>query len=167
MSLASLLRSRLSSSVAPLISWTTVRSRSISGIYNFNTSIIPSLMSGGSNNISSSRSVWSEVIRQVPSDDPNKAGQLTFEDPDLADSRMLRAVRAEGKLLLYCSGLHNFILWYVLFVFWYLVLYLSSPIIINVYCLQLSTVSSIYHSTITKKTKLCQTWKEMDEVSRS
>ena len=155
MSLASLLRSRLSSSVAPLISWTTVRSRSISGIYNFNTSIIPSLMSGGSNNISSSRSVWSEVIRQVPSDDPNKAGQLTFEDPDLADSRMLRAVRAEGKLLLYCSGLHNFILWYVLFVFWYLVLYLSSPIIINVYCLQLSTVSSIYHSTITKKTKLC------------
>lgn len=67
-------------------------------------------MSGGSNNISSSRSVWSEVIRQVPSDDPNKAGQLTFEDPDLADSRMLRAVRAEGKLLLYCSGLHNFIL---------------------------------------------------------
>ena len=167
MSLGSLLRSRLSSSVTPLISWTTARSRSVSGIYNFNTSIIPSLMSGGSNNISSSRSVWSEVIRQVPSDDPNKAGQLTFEDPDLADSRMLRAVRAEGKLLLYCSGLHNFILWYVLFVFWYLVLYLSSPIIINVYCLQLSTVSSIYHSTITKKTKLCQTWKEMDEVSRS
>jgi len=57
-------------------------------------------MSGGNNNSSSSRSVWSEVIRQVPSDDPNKAGQLTFEDPDLADSRMLRAVRAEGKLLI-------------------------------------------------------------------
>ena len=51
-------------------------------------------MSGGNNIIS--RSVWSEVIRQVPSDDPNKAGQMTFEDPDLADSRMLRAVRAEG-----------------------------------------------------------------------
>ena len=41
--------------------------------------------------------MWSEVIRQVPSDDPSKAGQLTFEDPDLADTRMLRAVRAEGK----------------------------------------------------------------------
>ncbi|KAL7440465.1 hypothetical protein ACHAXH_005539 [Discostella pseudostelligera] len=42
------------------------------------------------------RSVWSEVIRQIPSDDPNKVGQLTFEDPDLADTRMLRALRAEG-----------------------------------------------------------------------
>lgn len=51
--------------------------------------------------------MWSEVIRQVPSDDPSKAGQLTFEDPDLADTRMLRAVRAEGKrhrvyLMHYC-----------------------------------------------------------------
>lgn len=42
------------------------------------------------------RSVWSEVVRQIPSDDPNKVGQLTFEDPDLADARMLRALRAEG-----------------------------------------------------------------------
>ena len=107
MSLASILRPRLSSSVAPLISW-AARSRSVSGIHNCNTSIIPSLMSGGSNNISSSRSVWSEVIRQVPSDDPNKAGQLTFEDPDLADSRMLRAVRAEGMLLFIALVKHNF-----------------------------------------------------------
>ena len=98
MSLASILRSRLSSSVAPLISWTAARSRSVSGILNCNTSIIPPLMSGSNNNIS--RSVWSEVIRQVPSDDPNKAGQLTFEDPDLADARMSRAIRAEGKLCL-------------------------------------------------------------------
>jgi hypothetical protein len=34
---------------------------------------------------------------QVPSEDPNKVGKLTFEDPDLADTRMVRAVRAEGK----------------------------------------------------------------------
>ncbi len=47
----------------------------------------------------STRSVWSEVIRQIPSDDPNKVGKLTFEDPDLADARMLRALRAEGMLL--------------------------------------------------------------------
>jgi len=38
-----------------------------------------------------------EVIRQVPSDDPNKAGQLTFEDPDLADARMKRQNRAESE----------------------------------------------------------------------
>eukprot|EP00579_Thalassiosira_antarctica_P000924 CAMPEP_0201865562 /NCGR_PEP_ID=MMETSP0902-20130614/408_1 /ASSEMBLY_ACC=CAM_ASM_000551 /TAXON_ID=420261 /ORGANISM="Thalassiosira antarctica, Strain CCMP982" /LENGTH=133 /DNA_ID=CAMNT_0048390343 /DNA_START=39 /DNA_END=440 /DNA_ORIENTATION=+ len=44
------------------------------------------------------RSVWIEVIRQVPSEDPNKAGQLTFEDPDLADARMFRAMRAEAPL---------------------------------------------------------------------
>eukprot|EP00970_Alexandrium_tamarense_P009861 scaffold1967_cov199-Alexandrium_tamarense.AAC.43 len=41
------------------------------------------------------RSVWQEVIRQVPSEDPNKAGSMTFEDPDLADMRMGRANRAE------------------------------------------------------------------------
>eukprot|EP00578_Thalassiosira_sp_NH16_P016307 CAMPEP_0181127298 /NCGR_PEP_ID=MMETSP1071-20121207/28120_1 /TAXON_ID=35127 /ORGANISM="Thalassiosira sp., Strain NH16" /LENGTH=107 /DNA_ID=CAMNT_0023213021 /DNA_START=134 /DNA_END=457 /DNA_ORIENTATION=- len=27
-----------------------------------------------------------EVIRQVPSEDPNRAGQLTFEDPDITDA---------------------------------------------------------------------------------
>ena len=41
--------------------------------------------------------VWLEVIRQVPSEDPNRAGQLTFEDPDLADMRVNRVMRAEGK----------------------------------------------------------------------
>ncbi len=45
------------------------------------------------------RSVWQEVIRQVPSDDPNRVGKLTFEDPDLADTRMVRAMRAEGEIL--------------------------------------------------------------------
>eukprot|EP01082_Thalassiosira_pseudonana_P007487 g6548.t1 g6548 contig23:717965-718530(-) len=44
------------------------------------------------------RSVWQEVIRQVPSEDPNKAGSMTFEDPDLADMRMGRANRAEAPL---------------------------------------------------------------------
>jgi hypothetical protein len=45
------------------------------------------------------RSVWQEVIRQVPSDDPNRVGKLTFEDPDLADTRMVRAMRAEGEIM--------------------------------------------------------------------
>ena len=82
-------------------------------------------MSGGSNNIS--RSVWSEVIRQVPSDDPNKAGQLTFEDPDLADARMSRAVRAEGELLF--IAVHRYIILYDVY---YLVfgIDLSPPIMI-------------------------------------
>ena len=47
--------------------------------------------------LNQTRSVWQEVIRQVPSDDPNKVGKLTFEDPDLADTRMVRAMRAEGE----------------------------------------------------------------------
>lgn len=33
----------------------------------------------------------------MPSEDPNRAGQLTFEDPDLADMRVNRVMRAEGK----------------------------------------------------------------------
>lgn len=37
-------------------------------------------------------------IKQIPSDDPNKAGQLTFEDAEVADARMLRAHRAEAPL---------------------------------------------------------------------
>ena len=41
---------------------------------------------------------WQEVIRQIPSDDPNMVGKLVFEDPDLADTRMLRSMRAEGKV---------------------------------------------------------------------
>eukprot|EP00584_Thalassiosira_punctigera_P014738 CAMPEP_0172552828 /NCGR_PEP_ID=MMETSP1067-20121228/47218_1 /TAXON_ID=265564 ORGANISM="Thalassiosira punctigera, Strain Tpunct2005C2" /NCGR_SAMPLE_ID=MMETSP1067 /ASSEMBLY_ACC=CAM_ASM_000444 /LENGTH=147 /DNA_ID=CAMNT_0013340891 /DNA_START=52 /DNA_END=492 /DNA_ORIENTATION=+ len=42
--------------------------------------------------------VMMEVIRQVPSEDPNRAGELTFEDPDLTDARMKRMVRAEEPL---------------------------------------------------------------------
>lgn len=103
MSLASiLLRSRLSSAVInspPITPWQLLP-RAVVGsfssmLFNNNNNI---------NNIRSSgrRSVWSEVIRQVPSDDPSKAGQLTFEDPDLADTRMLRAVRSEGKRHIVC-----------------------------------------------------------------
>src|SRR5210317_1666137 len=43
------------------------------------------------------RSVFSEVIRQIPSDDPQKQGALTFEDPDLADARIGRNIRGECK----------------------------------------------------------------------
>jgi hypothetical protein len=43
------------------------------------------------------RSVFSEVIRQIPSDDPKKQGKLTFEDPDLADARIGRNIRGECK----------------------------------------------------------------------
>mmetsp|Transcript_33053 Transcript_33053/g.79964 ORF Transcript_33053/g.79964 Transcript_33053/m.79964 type:complete len:141 (-) Transcript_33053:234-656(-) len=48
--------------------------------------------------VSQTRSVWQEVIRQVPSEDPNRAGQLTFEDPDITDARMVRAMRSETPL---------------------------------------------------------------------
>eukprot|EP00571_Detonula_confervacea_P006808 CAMPEP_0172315424 /NCGR_PEP_ID=MMETSP1058-20130122/25144_1 /TAXON_ID=83371 /ORGANISM="Detonula confervacea, Strain CCMP 353" /LENGTH=135 /DNA_ID=CAMNT_0013029501 /DNA_START=1 /DNA_END=408 /DNA_ORIENTATION=+ len=86
MSLASiLLRSRLPATVAsPLSSWAlpTVQ-RAVVGA----CPALPQI-----------RSVWQEVIRQVPSEDPQKVGQLTFEDPDLADARMLRANRSEAPL---------------------------------------------------------------------
>jgi hypothetical protein len=50
-----------------------------------------------SSQIISIRSVFSEVIRQIPSDDPQKQGTLTFEDPDLADARIGRNIRGECK----------------------------------------------------------------------
>ena len=53
--------------------------------------------------IISIRSVFSEVIRQIPSDDPQKQGALTFEDPDLADARIGRNIRGECKLyIVFC-----------------------------------------------------------------
>lgn len=78
MSLASILRSTLA---PPLTSWTNL--------------VVQRAAVGAS--LNQIRSVWQEVIRQVPSDDPNKLGKLTFEDPDLADTRMVRAIRAEGE----------------------------------------------------------------------
>jgi hypothetical protein len=42
------------------------------------------------------RSAWQEVIRRIPSEDPQKAGQMTFEDVDVSDMRIGRALRAEG-----------------------------------------------------------------------
>ncbi|KAL3796326.1 hypothetical protein ACHAWO_008995 [Cyclotella atomus] len=44
------------------------------------------------------RSVWQEVIRRIPSEDPQKAGQMTFEDVDVSDMRIGRALRAEAPL---------------------------------------------------------------------
>lgn len=49
------------------------------------------------------RFIWQEVVRQIPSDDPSKAGQMVFEDVDLADMRMGRATRAEGRFCLVLS----------------------------------------------------------------
>jgi len=43
------------------------------------------------------RSIWTEVVRQIPSEDPQRAGQMTFEDVDVADMRIARALRAEGS----------------------------------------------------------------------
>eukprot|EP00585_Thalassiosira_rotula_P006603 CAMPEP_0196133750 /NCGR_PEP_ID=MMETSP0910-20130528/2839_1 /TAXON_ID=49265 /ORGANISM="Thalassiosira rotula, Strain GSO102" /LENGTH=151 /DNA_ID=CAMNT_0041393501 /DNA_START=15 /DNA_END=467 /DNA_ORIENTATION=+ len=102
MSLASiLLRSRLPSAIAsnPLLasSWTKIlpqraavaAASATSAGLNGRLSSSPQIRNSG---------VMIEVIRQVPSDDPNKAGQLTFEDPDLADARMKRQNRAEAPL---------------------------------------------------------------------
>ena len=57
------------------------------------------------------RYVWQEVIRQVPSDDPNRVGKLTFEDVDLADTRMARAIRAEGEILSWGVRIILFLRW--------------------------------------------------------
>mmetsp|Transcript_826 Transcript_826/g.1355 ORF Transcript_826/g.1355 Transcript_826/m.1355 type:complete len:153 (-) Transcript_826:52-510(-) len=103
MSLASiLLRSRLPSAIAssPLLasSWTSMLPQRAAAVaaasaasagLNGRLSSSPQIRNSG---------VMIEVIRQVPSDDPNKAGQLTFEDPDLADARMKRQNRAEMPL---------------------------------------------------------------------
>ena len=86
---------------------------------------------------------------QVPSEDPNKVGKLTFEDPDLADTRMVRAVRAEGEWR-YCASFTS---------------YIggdcdpdpASPCDVRVFV-------SILRSTSTEETKLCQARKEMDEA---
>ncbi len=56
-----------------------------------------------------SRSVWLEVIRQIPSDDPNRRGELAFENPDLADMRMRRADNADGKCRPYVFVLIHFV----------------------------------------------------------
>lgn len=107
------------------------------------------------------RSVWSEVIRQIPSDDPNKAGQLTFEDPDLADTRMLRALRAEG--MREDGGLSD-----IIYVLNFVGRVTSQPETIlcftqiNICSRALLTSSPC--STSTKETQLCSTREGMDEA---
>lgn len=81
MSFVTILRSNIATAVSPLIivarrSWKTI-SPSAAATRRWS-------------------GIWQEVIRQIPSDDPNMVGKLVFEDPDLADTRMLRSMRAEG-----------------------------------------------------------------------
>lgn len=91
MSLASVFLSRVANR-APVI--TSITSTSTSSWHG--AIILGSQTGGGINN--QSRSLWQEVIKQVPSQDPNRRGELTFEDPDLADMRMKRVVKAEGEI---------------------------------------------------------------------
>ena len=92
----SILRSRLTSTViSPLLSRGLPRVGMTAYVPPSSSSSIPQINNTTCRSVQSE--VWSEVIRQVPSDDPNKAGQLTFEDPDLADARMLRTIRSEGE----------------------------------------------------------------------
>ena len=86
MSLATALRARVPAVSSALTSWAlpSVHNSAVAG------RSLPQIRRKQSG-------VWLEVIKQVPSDDPNKQGQLTFEDPDLADARILRTMRAEGE----------------------------------------------------------------------
>ncbi len=86
---------------------------------------------------------------QVPSEDPNKVGKLTFEDPDLADTRMVRAVRAEGEWR-YCASFTSYIGGDCDPV-------PASPCDVRVFV-------CILRSTFTEETKLCQARKRMDEA---
>eukprot|EP01083_Nonionella_stella_P037852 103138_1 len=93
MSFASILRSRIPSKFAS----------TLSSPWAFSPSVIPKpLLAVGATQQTTLpqiiRSVWIEVVRQVPSEDPNKPGQMEFEDVDLADMRMVKALRAETPL---------------------------------------------------------------------
>lgn len=85
MSLASVISSRLSCTITPTISW------ALPTLQRF----LPAVQ------VIQSRSVWQEVVRQVPSEDPQRQGQMTFEDVDLTDLRIVRATRAEGEFVPY------------------------------------------------------------------
>jgi len=98
MSLASVAFSRLATKIITPLSWAAASATtpSIGGAAAFlqRSGIVGS---HHHHQILSIRSVFSEVIRQIPSDDPKKQGMLTFEDPDLADARMGRNIRGECK----------------------------------------------------------------------
>ena len=91
MSLASVAFSRLATKIITPLSWSAASS-SVSVFLQRSGAI-----GSQQHQLLSIRSVFSEVIRQVPSDDPQKQGMLTFEDPDLADARIGRNIRGECK----------------------------------------------------------------------
>ncbi|KAL7489697.1 hypothetical protein ACHAW6_015442 [Cyclotella cf. meneghiniana] len=82
MSLASVISLRLSCTITPTISWALPTLQRL----------LPAVQ------VIQCRSVWQEVVRQVPSEDPQRQGQMTFEDVDLTDLRIVRATRAEVPL---------------------------------------------------------------------
>jgi len=96
MSLATIAFSRLATKIITPLSWAAsssvaTPSSTIGSAFLQRSGVV------GSQYQLSIRSVFSEVIRQVPSDDPQKQGMLTFEDPDLADARIVRNIRGECK----------------------------------------------------------------------
>eukprot|EP00984_Skeletonema_dohrnii_P017254 scaffold7812_cov109-Skeletonema_dohrnii-CCMP3373.AAC.2 len=97
MSLATIAFSRLATKIITPLSWAassaTTPSTTIGSTFLQRSGLV-----GSQYQLSSIRSVFSEVIRQVPSDDPQKQGMLTFEDPDLADARIVRNIRGESPL---------------------------------------------------------------------
>eukprot|EP00986_Skeletonema_menzelii_P012451 scaffold6879_cov150-Skeletonema_menzelii.AAC.4 len=96
MSLASVAFSRLATKIITPLSWSAASSPVASSIGSAFLQRSGSVF--GAQHQCSIRSVFSEVIRQIPSDDPKKQGMLTFEDPDLADARIGRNIRGESPL---------------------------------------------------------------------
>ena len=97
MSLATIAFSRLATKIITPLSWAASSSVATPSSTIGSAFLQRSGVVGSQYQLSSIRSVFSEVIRQVPSDDPQKQGMLTFEDPDLADARIVRNIRGECK----------------------------------------------------------------------
>ena len=97
MSLATIAFSRLATKIITPLSWAASSSSVATPSTTVGSAFLQRSGVVGSQYQLSIRSVFSEVIRQVPSDDPQKQGMLTFEDPDLADARIVRNIRGECK----------------------------------------------------------------------
>mmetsp|Transcript_23556 Transcript_23556/g.46861 ORF Transcript_23556/g.46861 Transcript_23556/m.46861 type:complete len:146 (+) Transcript_23556:36-473(+) len=98
MSLATIAFTRLATKIITPLSWAASSSSATSSTIGSAFLQRSGVLVGSQYQLSSIRSVFSEVIRQVPSDDPQKQGMLTFEDPDLADARIVRNIRGESPL---------------------------------------------------------------------
>uniref|UniRef100_A0A7S2KT48 Uncharacterized protein n=1 Tax=Skeletonema marinoi TaxID=267567 RepID=A0A7S2KT48_9STRA len=100
MSLATIAFSRLATKIITPLSWAASSSSVATPSSTIGSAFLQrsGVLVGSQYQLSSIRSVFSEVIRQVPSDDPQKQGMLTFEDPDLADARIVRNIRGESPL---------------------------------------------------------------------